>query len=403
MNKAARKNFDLISFSSNCGLGDSLRISLAGLSLGVVTKQSLFDYGSKLVSLAEDAHILRQADFLEAISERLMTLSLPQFEKIGLYYKGLCLRRKGQTEESRALFESVSEKGPVSYRARAILLLGRIYLDKGNHDSAHKLFIEAQSLSCRNEYSDPLALLQSRWSFGILQSIEGDHDASTANFENLRPLVEVISSRHPSLWFEYQNSLAVELMEVGRIEEAERASRIALAYPYARLYPEWSETARDLEEKNRRASPAVVSLSNCDLPTQSISKSLPSQRSEARPIATSDNIIRLQTETRREARQAIKVAMSTPLAEAYPEWQETATELAEPISAPFIAVEVEPAAHKAEKRRIVKDHFLLALISQQARASVSDPAPDLQLCFASARIRECLIARALPRAPPLPR
>ncbi len=102
-----------------------------------------------------------------------------------------------------------------------------------------------------------------------------------------------------------------------------------------------------------------------------------------------------------EAREAIKVAMATPISEAYPEWQETAAELAEPISPPMIAVEIAPD-REPEKPRVVKDHSLLAIILQQARASLIDPAPDLQFCFTSARIRQWLIARALPRAPPLP-
>lgn len=299
MNKTARKSFDLISFSSNFGLAK--QTSLAGLSLGIVTKQALFDYGSKLVSLAEDAQFLRQTDFLEKISEILTTLSLPQFENIGLYYRGLYLRLKGRAEEARPLFEKVFEEGPVSYRARAIHSFGTTCLDKGDYDSARRLFTEAGRLSCQKEYSNPFAFLQSQWGLGILQSIDGNHNSSATNFENLRPMVEVISLRHPSIWFEYQNSLAVEMMEVGRIEEAERASRIALASPYARLYPEWSETARDLEKKTRRASSSAVSLSNCDPPTQSISKSLASERPEARPVAVSDNIIRLQTETRPES------------------------------------------------------------------------------------------------------
>jgi tetratricopeptide (TPR) repeat protein len=298
MKKTARKSFDLISFSSNCGLGDSLRIRLAGLSLGIVTKQALFDYGSKLVSLAEETRFLRQQNILKEISERLMTLPLPQFQNIGFYYRAFCLKWGGQTEKARALFKEVYERGPASYRAKAMQSFGVTYLDRGDYDSARKLFIEARSLSCRNEYADPLAFLQSQWWLGILQSIDGDHNKSAANFESLRPMVEIVSSKHPSLWFEYQNSLAVEFMEVGRIEEAERASRIALASPFARLYPEWSETARDLEKKTRRASPSVVSLSNCDLRRQNVSQSIPSERPEPHPAAAGGNIIRLQAETR---------------------------------------------------------------------------------------------------------
>ncbi len=102
-----------------------------------------------------------------------------------------------------------------------------------------------------------------------------------------------------------------------------------------------------------------------------------------------------------EARQAIKIAMATPISLAYPEWQETAAELAEPASAPMIAVTVAPD-REPEKPRIVKDHSLLALILQQARTSVIDPAPRLKHRFTPARLIEQLMARALPRAPPLP-
>jgi hypothetical protein len=90
-------------------------------------------------------------------------------------------------------------------------------------------------------------------------------------------------------------------MEVGRIEEAERACRIALASPYARLYPEWHETARDLEKKTRRASSSVVSLSNCDIARQSVSKLIPTEQPETRPVAANGNIVRLQSETRQES------------------------------------------------------------------------------------------------------
>ncbi len=103
-----------------------------------------------------------------------------------------------------------------------------------------------------------------------------------------------------------------------------------------------------------------------------------------------------------EARQAIKVAMATPISAAYPEWQETAAELAEPASAPLIAVTVAPD-REPEKPRVVKDHSLLALITKQARASVIDPAPRLKHRFTPARIIERVMARALPRAPPLHR
>jgi tetratricopeptide (TPR) repeat protein len=105
-----------------------------------------------------------------------------------------------------------------------------------------------------------------------------------------------------------------------------------------------------------------------------------------------------------EARQAIKVAMSNPISEAYLEWQETAAELAEPVSSPMIAVTVAPDP-EPQKPRVVKDRFILALIIKQARDSISDPAPVKRQPAPACNI-ERLLARALfrgpPRAPPFP-
>ncbi len=104
-----------------------------------------------------------------------------------------------------------------------------------------------------------------------------------------------------------------------------------------------------------------------------------------------------------EARQAIKVAMATPISAAYPEWQETAAELAEPISAPLIALTIAPSIDReSEKSRIVKDHSLFALIIEQAWASLTDPAPRLKHRFTLMKMDKRIRARGPPRAPPFP-
>ncbi|MEW6207161.1 MAG: hypothetical protein AB1631_02260 [Acidobacteriota bacterium] len=87
---------------------------------------------------------------------------------------------------------------------------------------------------------------------------------------SLLPLARIAASKFPSLWFEFHNNLAVELMEAGEFEEARHACNVTLRSPFAPLYPEWSETSRDLEIKTRRRSHSVVSFSDV--------KSLPAER-----------------------------------------------------------------------------------------------------------------------------
>ncbi len=263
-NKTATVNRSFILFSSESVLSDRLRNSLARFyqdsSLRIITKQSLLEHGRRLVSLAEEARVLRQREVLEEISERLISLPLPQFQSIGSHYNAHCLKLEGRAEEAIALFEKVAERVPSSYRSRVIQSIGATHVDKGDLDSAHRFLTEASRLACRNEYANPIAFLQSQWWLGILQSIDGSHESSLARFEGLRPLVEMVASTHPVMWFDYQNGLAVELMELGRVEEAQNGSRIALASPFARIYPEWHETARDIEAKARRASHSFVAI-----------------------------------------------------------------------------------------------------------------------------------------------
>ena len=61
---------------------------------------------------------------------------------------------------------------------------------------------------------------------------------------------------HP-LYFDYLNSLAVELGEVGRIQEAQNICQITLASPYAFAYPEWRETGADTARRGYKSRSSV--------------------------------------------------------------------------------------------------------------------------------------------------
>jgi hypothetical protein len=65
----------------------------------------------------------------------------------------------------------------------------------------------------------------------------------------------------PYAYYDYLNTLAVELGEVGRLEEARNASRIALATRFASAYPEWRETREEIELRGYRAARSTVAVS----------------------------------------------------------------------------------------------------------------------------------------------
>jgi len=79
------------------------------------------------------------------------------------------------------------------------------------------------------------------------------------------PFVRMIASEYPFLWYQHLNSLAIELSEVGRIEEAQNICRVVVASPYVRAYPEWRETWDDIQVRRYRTSRSVLLLNHSTL------------------------------------------------------------------------------------------------------------------------------------------
>jgi hypothetical protein len=100
----------------------------------------------------------------------------------------------------------------------------------------------------------------------VINSKEGNHGDAVGLLENIFPLARQMRSWQPHVYHDYLNSLAVELCEVGRLEEARNISQIVLASPLAPAYPEWRETRDEIELRGWRASRSVVAV------TQSISE-----------------------------------------------------------------------------------------------------------------------------------
>jgi hypothetical protein len=97
--------------------------------------------------------------------------------------------------------------------------------------------------------------------FAVINSEDGNHRGALALLENLFPFAHATRSSQPHVYYDYMNSLAVELCEVGRLEEAKNVSQIVLASPFAHAYPEWRETREDIELRGYRRSRATVAVS----------------------------------------------------------------------------------------------------------------------------------------------
>jgi hypothetical protein len=119
----------------------------------------------------------------------------------------------------------------------------------------------------------------------VLRSRKGDHNGALTDLQRLWPAIHYLSRAYPVLYYDYLNSLAVELAEVGSIAEARAAISIPLSSSLASAYPNWTETQREIEEAaargpQRRPSALVVGLPRPE-PTKA-----PDCRAKPRPRTT---------------------------------------------------------------------------------------------------------------------
>jgi hypothetical protein len=141
-----------------------------------------------------------------------------------------------------------------------MLGLGTNALAVGDRNGAMSFYREAMRIIALNRVCDPATLYFTSRMSAVVKALEGDHRGALADLEKIFPLVRMASSQQPYAYYDYLNTLAVELCEAGRVEEARCASEIALASPFARAYPEWRETREEIELKGRCSSRSTVAF-----------------------------------------------------------------------------------------------------------------------------------------------
>ena len=298
---------------------------VSALVKGSQAERLLFRVGPALVDAAEHAYTMRWMSEVEEVSKLLRSLPNP-FHGIGNYYHGLCQKRLGSIDEARLLFEHVATHGPAHWRGRAILSLSTVAFESGDFQMALSLSLDAcRAASSRALWNPPTAVAALRI-VGVLKSVDGDHRGSLAHFDRIFPLARSVASSEPSVRYGFLNSLAVELLAVGRLEEAANASRIALASPYASAYPEWQETGRDISLKDRRPSHSIVAVgspisgSPQEENTQTITRAEIITPPQIHPEGRSASILIFPDRIHRASAEAS--AMSTPTVEELAEIEE---------------------------------------------------------------------------------
>ncbi len=241
-----------IEIASNRFIGSPLQTAFYKHIAGSIL--DFYQLGNWLVKYAEQARVYRQVDKVQGASEILLNIPLKEYQTVGQYYLGWCKYRKG-SEEVKWILEKAAEETPLTtYRARAMLSLAAVEARKD--DITSELYYGLESMKVTSNLTTKLEALKG---IAVIKAKEGYHRHALKDLEALVPLARYAD---PVVYYDYLNSLAVELGEVGRLKEARNISNIVLASPFACAYPEWRETWDDIERKAYRTSHSFVSLTH---------------------------------------------------------------------------------------------------------------------------------------------
>jgi tetratricopeptide (TPR) repeat protein len=222
-------------------------VTLNGLELEVDT----------LLRHADRAQASRNMSALGGIVSRLKMSPL-NADQLGAtrYYEAQLSR---EDKSSLATLEKLSDNAPIRYRALSNISLGVSSWSNGDYDSTSRLFKEASLLASHLGTFDIARCYLIRNQAVLLGTI-GDHKRAISLLQVAIKLVRPFCNQYPSVYFDFLNSYAVELMAVGLFDEAKYNIEIALASPFAPSYPEWHETARDIAAGGFKQSQSVVSV-----------------------------------------------------------------------------------------------------------------------------------------------
>jgi hypothetical protein len=268
-----RNSFKVLAdLHTSIGQGEFYQQIANKLIRGVYTREAINRLGDKLTALAHQAYTFRQRDVVEQASQMLMNLPLSrEYRSIGRYYHSFILSLEGRTDEARTLLEKLEVEVPCWYRGRIIMSLAGLEFDNGDFQSALPLYIEVGHAATAKGMHDLFTLTETQRQIAVLKSVSGDHNGAVAHLEKIYALARTVGSQHPAVWYAYRNSLAVELGEVGRIEEAQYMIKPLLQSPFAPAFPEWIETGDELTLKSRKASRSFIAIGSALLTIETVS------------------------------------------------------------------------------------------------------------------------------------
>jgi hypothetical protein len=227
------------------------RIGLSLLRGYAAAESDLQSLGCGLIEIARRAHLLREQPVLQWACRKICDLPLPS--RVQSVYRCYSVYREAQSpEQSRGILAEVADHAAVGFRERAILGIGQSYFESADFLDAAYFYAEAAGASVS---TDVFVQAEACRTMAACRGALGDHRGALGDLQKLWPVIHSLSRTYPTLYYDYLNSLAVELGELRKFAEARAAIAIALSSPFAAVYPTWRETKREIEEAAAKELP----------------------------------------------------------------------------------------------------------------------------------------------------
>jgi len=212
--------------------------------------------GNRLIQLAEQAHAFRQFDRVREFGQILSNFPVRSYQAIGYYYLAVSYNNCGSGDLGKAkeLLTLAADTAPLRFKAKALLSLAAVSAHL--KDPNAELYYFTETLKASKDIATSLIAYRG---IAIHKAREGYHKQALSDLESSLPLARFAP---PHVYFDYLNSLAVELGEANRKQEARNVSRVILASSLAQAYPEWRETAEDLKPLRRSFMAVATSQYN---------------------------------------------------------------------------------------------------------------------------------------------
>jgi tetratricopeptide (TPR) repeat protein len=207
---------------------------------------SLVDGEFKSLAIqARQAFSLRDYARQSLIASRLSQLP-GRFGDWGQYHRALSSIRNGNGDVNKAalVMSGLSGSSDPALASLALVTLASIADFEGAAQESMRLAAEA--VRTAGACDSPLPRMEAYNVLSLALSNQGEHERAFSVLKSIEPYARMVGMVYPAYAADYCNSLAVELGNLGKKDDAIHFSRIALANPISRLYPEWAETNQAL-------------------------------------------------------------------------------------------------------------------------------------------------------------